>query len=303
MYSGGMVDCECHGFPRDLWIVELDSVGEIIWQNCYGGSDWELNYDAVEDGNGYTILSSTSSHDGDVSGNHGYETDDFWLIHIDSIGNMEWQKCLGGSEHDNPKELFITEENEYVLIGWTMSYDGDVSYNHGGSYGTSDVWVVLLDTARNILWERTYGSPNNELPNRNSVAQKGNKDFIISSQLKEYAIDDIEDCTPYPIDEGDANWVLRVKDPTVGSNVIDTYYKSLKVYPNPASDHVYIELQQNHMGAEIQILDVFGRDVTKLQVLSQQTLVLWELKNINSGVYFYQTQINGEVYRGKIVVN
>jgi len=302
MYSGGMVDCECHGFPRDLWIVELDSVGEIIWQNCFGGSDWELNYDAVEDDNGYTILAVTTSNDGDVSGNHGNETADFWLFHIDNIGNMQWQKCIGGSDEDSPDELFITDDNEYVVIGNTSSNDGDISFNNGTN-SSSDVWVVLLDSARNIIWEHTYGTSNNEYPTRNSIAQKGNMDYIISSQLKEYAIDDIEDCTPYPIDQGDANWVFRVNDPTVGSNVIDVEYKNLRVYPNPASDHVYIELQQNHMGAEIQILDVFGRDVTKLQVLPQQTMVLWELQNINSGVYFYQTQINGEIYRGKIVVN
>jgi hypothetical protein len=216
---------------------------------------------------------------------------------------MEWQKCLGGSEHDSPNELFITEDNEYVLIGWTDSYDGDVSYNHGGSIGSSDVWVVLVDSVRNILWENTYGTVENEFPNRNSVARIGNKDFVISSQLKEYALDDLEDCTPYPIDHGDANWVLRVKDPTMGSGITQTNYKSLKVYPNPANDYVYLELPQNPNGLEIQILDVFGRQIQTLDALPQQTLVLWEVQNVNSGVYFYQTEINGEVYRGKIVVN
>ena len=44
---------------------------------------------------GYLLVGSTYSNDIDVSGNHGES--DMWVIKIDTIGNINWQKCIGGS--------------------------------------------------------------------------------------------------------------------------------------------------------------------------------------------------------------
>ena len=44
--------------------------------------------------NGFIIISVTSSYDGDVSGFHG-GGGDYWAVKTDSVGNIQWQKCLG----------------------------------------------------------------------------------------------------------------------------------------------------------------------------------------------------------------
>jgi hypothetical protein len=38
------------------------------------------------------------ANNGDVTGNHGNY--DFWVVKMNAIGNMQWQKSLGGSEGD-----------------------------------------------------------------------------------------------------------------------------------------------------------------------------------------------------------
>jgi hypothetical protein len=82
----------------------MDSVGNIVWQKCFGGSNLDYAYSirSTLDG-GYIVGGSSSSNDGDVTGNHYNiygESEDFWIIKLDSQGNLIWQKSLGGTGYD-----------------------------------------------------------------------------------------------------------------------------------------------------------------------------------------------------------
>ncbi len=65
---------------------------------------------------------------------------------------ITWQKCFGGSEQDNAEDILKIPDG-YLIIGWTESYDGDISFNNGGSDG----WIIRTDSTGNITWEKTYG--------------------------------------------------------------------------------------------------------------------------------------------------
>ena len=67
---------------------------QLIWQNCFGGSNLEGAYDMVSLPNGYLIAGGTGSNDGDVSVSYG--NGDGWLIRVDSTGNLLWEKTYGG---------------------------------------------------------------------------------------------------------------------------------------------------------------------------------------------------------------
>jgi hypothetical protein len=86
-----------------------------------------------------------------VSGNHG--EDDYWVVLLDGDGNLLWQRCLGGSSWEYARSAQPTADGGYVVGGYTYSNDGDVSGNHG----ELDFWVVLLDGAGNMIWQRCLG--------------------------------------------------------------------------------------------------------------------------------------------------
>ncbi|MBV6440938.1 MAG: hypothetical protein EPGJADBJ_02614 [Saprospiraceae bacterium] len=140
-----------HG-GRDGWVVKLDSVGAIEWQKSLGGSSedevWSVQ---PTSGSGYIVTGWTFSNDGDVSGNHGEV--DCWLVKLDNAGNIQWQKSLGGSAQDAAFSIQITNDNGYILTGWSSSNDGDVSGNHG----SFDAWMVKLDSTGVIQWQRSLG--------------------------------------------------------------------------------------------------------------------------------------------------
>jgi len=84
----------------DPWVVKLSTSGNIEWQKCLGSSGFDEGASSVQqtsDG-GYIVAGTTTSNDGDVTGNHGDM--DSWVVKLDTSGNIEWQKSLGGSDTD-----------------------------------------------------------------------------------------------------------------------------------------------------------------------------------------------------------
>ncbi|MFA5620118.1 MAG: T9SS type A sorting domain-containing protein [Weeksellaceae bacterium] len=101
------------------------------------GFDWATSIQQTTDG-GYIVAGYSDSNDGDVTGNHGWL--DYWVVKLDSTGNIQWQKSLGGSNNDFAYSIQQTTDGGYVVAGYSDSNDGDVSGNHGNS----DYWIVKL---------------------------------------------------------------------------------------------------------------------------------------------------------------
>lgn len=147
-----------HG-SGDGWIVKLDSSGNLQWQKSLGGSAFDGVLSILETSDeGFMVAGFSASSDGDVTGNHGLE--DCWIVKLDSSGNINWQKSLGGSENDEARSI-QTADGGFIVGGYSNSNDGDVSGHHGSTF-YSDYWVVKLDSTGNILWQKSLGGSNND---------------------------------------------------------------------------------------------------------------------------------------------
>ena len=147
-----------HGGP-DYLVVKLDNVGNISWQKSLGGSNQEYTFSiqATYDG-GYIVAGLSLSNDGDVTGNHGFN--DCWVVKLDDVGNINWQKSLGGSGDDRAWSIQQTADSGYIVAGSSNSIDGDVTGNNGGL----DYWVVKLANSGSIEWEKSMGGSLDESP-------------------------------------------------------------------------------------------------------------------------------------------
>jgi len=140
-----------HG-DADYWIVKLNSTGNIMWQKSYGGSsaDYAESIKQTTDG-GYIIAGFSESTDGDVTENYGYA--DYWIVKLNSTGNIMWQKSYGGSSRDEAFSIQQTSDGGYIVAGYSESTDGDVT----GNYSEYDYWVVKLNSTGNIMWQKCLG--------------------------------------------------------------------------------------------------------------------------------------------------
>ncbi len=110
------------------------------WAALYGGPEAEAMEGiwATSDG-GFIVAGETESY--------GHLDGDAWLLKLDAYGNVMWQKTYGGPRGDMLTVVRQTNDGGYVAAGWTKSFGA----------GKADMWVVKLDAAGAIQWQKTYG--------------------------------------------------------------------------------------------------------------------------------------------------
>lgn len=132
--------------------LHSQNIPSIAWQQSFGGSINETSNTVYQtfDG-GFVVAGYSKSNNGDVSGNHGNQ--DYWVLKLDTAGNISWQRSLGGSDFDEEWGMNLTADGGYIIAGQSKSNDGDVSGNHG----LTDYWIVKLNAEGNIDWQKSLG--------------------------------------------------------------------------------------------------------------------------------------------------
>lgn len=124
----------------DLYLLEIDSLGNTLWDQTYGFPGRDIN-----SSNGLKILHNeiylsgfTELIDGNFVG---------WLIKTDSLGNLLWEKKFDrGPLFDGFVSMDVASDGNILLAGSTHNYDIQ------GQDATG--WLLKVDTSGNIIWER-----------------------------------------------------------------------------------------------------------------------------------------------------
>lgn len=148
-----------HG-GMDYWVQKLDSEGAVEWSKTYGGSLDDFCYAMTLSHDGGFILAGVSySVDGDITDPHGLG--DIWIVKLDALGTILWEKSLGGTHTEYPVDIIQDSDDNYICIGNTYSNDLDVTEHHGTT-SSCDSWIVNISDAGILNWQHAYGSDNND---------------------------------------------------------------------------------------------------------------------------------------------
>ena len=104
----------------------------------------------TQDGN-FVLAGDTRSSDGDISNPMG--NSDFWMIKFDPLGNLIWEKTLGGSDFDSARSIEEFQNGDLLISGSSKSQDHMLTQN----YGSNDAWAVITDGSGNVKWQSTFG--------------------------------------------------------------------------------------------------------------------------------------------------
>jgi len=129
---------------NDFWILLLDTFGNIIWQKTIGGSGNDyLNYISPTFDNGYICGGFSNSPISGLKTGTNFGQNDYWVLKLDSVGNIEWQRTLGGSNNDILSSVSQMPDGNYFVGGYSNSdISGNKTENSKGDY---DYWVIKLD--------------------------------------------------------------------------------------------------------------------------------------------------------------
>jgi len=298
--GGGNLNCESHGLADGV-LIKLDSLRNIEWQQCYGGSDYDGITALIETSGGYIFGAYVNSNDGDISGWHGGL--DFWIVKVDYDSNIIWQNPIGGSRNEAGNFIMQTLDNGIVAFCTTLSNDGDVSGNHSISEYDADIWVVKLNNEGVLLWQQCIGGIGDE-ELYFGVVKKSNNNFVIAGQTDYGPSFDVQ-CTPhgglYDMDY----WVFEIKDTTTSIQTKPSAGGVVKVYPNPVSEYVSFKYasQEFNNKARVEIFNSYGEKLENLVFYESVEQKIWDCRNTRPGIYFYIFTTNGYMKTGKIIIN
>ena len=143
----------------DYWVVKLDSLGEIEWQNTIGGDQQDYLWYVGQTIDGGYILGGLS--ESELSGDKTEEKigySDYWIVKLSSFGEIEWQNTIGGNLYDEVFSIQQTLDFGYIIGGQSNSDFSGVK--NESCLGYADYWVVKLDSSGEIEWQNTIGGNN-----------------------------------------------------------------------------------------------------------------------------------------------
>lgn len=172
----------------DYWLIKFNQNHEIEWKKTIGGSGDDRARKVIQtlDGN-FVVIGYSDSADGNVSQNNGLR--DFWIVKLDALGTMLWEKSFGFSGNDegiNIKESIDGSLFAVGLIDITASGGqgniGKFQSNHAGG----DYWVLKLTATGDLVWARFFGGSftdtafDIEINSLNEVVVIGSSDSVDS---------------------------------------------------------------------------------------------------------------------------
>ena len=147
---------------NDLWLVKLDATGNKQWDKSYGGTGEDVGNYVQQTTNGdFIMVGKSDSNNGDAPGNFGHN--DFWIVKIDTSGTILWKECHGGTKDDIGFSIQQTNDDGYIVGGWSASNDGDIVASE--VQGSRDYWIIKLATdiesgVGSLAWASVSISPN-----------------------------------------------------------------------------------------------------------------------------------------------
>ncbi|HTF05619.1 MAG TPA: T9SS type A sorting domain-containing protein [Bacteroidia bacterium] len=273
----------------DVWIVKLDSAGNILWQKCFGGTGEDIGYSIQQTADsGYVVAGFTKSTNGDVSGIHGSGAQpDYWIVKLDSTGNLQWQKCLGGLGDDKAYSISQTNDSGYVVAGFTRSNDGDVSGNHGT--GSQDYWIVKLTVAGTIQWQTCLGGSGNDWAR--SIQQTADSGYVVAGWAAS--------------NNGDVNgnhgsndyWIVKLHD---NATDVEEYGAPVwNIFPNPSTG-VFSITGSAIQNAVLTISNPLGQVIYQSPVTKEKTDV--DLSAYPAGIYFVTVADENQKWTERIII-
>jgi len=192
---------------EDIYVVKLDSSGNVVWSKTIGGSSLDEAWSIIQSSDGgYVIAGYTESFG---------EGGDMYVVKLDSRGNVQWTKTIGGGNDDVAISIIQSSDGGYVVAGYTESF----KYSQGA--GGYDMYVVKLDSSGNVLWTKTIGGSSDDYAS--SIIQSSDGGYAVAGYTRSFGAGS-EDMYVVKLDSGGN--VLWTK--TIGGSSYDVAHSIIQ---------------------------------------------------------------------------
>ena len=162
----------------DVGLIRIDNNGNIQWAKSYNKPPswkrWDEGYGLVKtDDEGYIIAGIAHTYSWSETGEG-----DGWIIKTDSNGKKLWDKTYGGLLCDCFSSVQMTNDNGYILSGWTYSF----------GEGDADMWLMKIDDIGREKWDMTLGGNKYEWSMLHTLQQTSDNCYLIVGTTYSFGI-------------------------------------------------------------------------------------------------------------------
>lgn len=168
----------------DVFLNKLDADGNYEWTKTWGGTGNESGPSslAVSPTDDVYVLSFfTGTLDFDPGVGTAYATSsgnyDVAVSKFSADGTFQWVKTWGGTNVDIATGLIVGDDESLYVTGYfagTTDLDPGAGTSAATSAGSYDGFMVKLDSSGTLVWAKTWGGTNYEIPNEIAMDASGN---------------------------------------------------------------------------------------------------------------------------------
>ncbi len=272
----------------DIWLVKMDTALNIIWNRSIGGAYTETEPKLIFDSiSGHIFIACTSISDSscDKTSNSFGNISDFWVVELDTAGNILSENRYGGLNlEERPSLVYLPDRNRLICGYSKSSIGGDkTSANHSTQ---SDFWVIKTDSIGQMIWDKSYGGTGYELSGSSPEFIENTSIFLEDSSFNFYLSGGTTspqsgDISQPPLVAGPNYWLAKFD--SSGNKIWD------KRYCGTMESHFTVS-KSNDMGFVISTTGVSGFDMTDTNnVTNKSNLWVAKLDSIGNKKwdYFY----------------
>lgn len=263
----------------DIFVTKRSADGELVWAGRMGGvENFDTGYDIAVDAEGNAIVTGSFFGSGDFDPGAGVHTltasslgsDEVFVQKLSPAGEFLWAKALGGEGADLGYGVGVTSDGRVLLTGFfsgTADLDPDPTAVFELTTGSSnffDAFLCELDPDGAFLGASQFAGAGSIATQPIAI---GPDDAVTIAGHFESTVD---------MDPGAAEvlvtssgfrdaFVVRLADPVAGLPAVDEP-ATLLLFPNPATDHITVDLDASVVGARYVVLDELGREVAQGRV-------------------------------------
>lgn len=121
----------------DVYVMKIDFTGNLIWEKTFGGTKHDAG----------AKIRSTADNNFIIAGETESFTswDDVYLIKIDGLGNLLWEKYFDLGSREVGTSVDLTSDGGFIISGLSNAFNG------------GDCILVKTDQDGNMLWQKNYG--------------------------------------------------------------------------------------------------------------------------------------------------
>ncbi|KAF5064547.1 hypothetical protein DSECCO2_283210 [anaerobic digester metagenome] len=290
-----------------LTLLKVSKVnGEIIAVNPFGGPGAQSIRDIALDASGNIVAVGYFQADtpltiGDIT-LQGIGGDDGFIFKCDGDLSFLWAKSLGGEYTDQAFNV-TTDANNRIYIGGGFDcftdflYDGISVLPSRIPNSLSNFLVVTDNNGQFLNSAGLYGEGIETIISFASATVPG-----VRENVAIYCVGNFYDYVEFAEGEmlfGEHNTGYIYKwnlDVVSGSDNIDTHNKTFRVYPNPFSDLINVNLAGK--SAKIEVFNAFGSVVASGEIKDSGSI---SLSQVESGTYFIRLTKENSVQTIKMI--